>query len=139
MCYIGRKVRKTPTDVLYGIMEKVFVQDLKMITAIDDLIDRPLKYLRTHLHRLRHQPKKRRRLLRKRGEEILLLAELFPNEFAKRANHGREFVTELRRELGIDFEPEPRPVEIDRALSVRIADLTQRLARKTTDNPVTDC
>lgn len=114
------------------------MQDLKMLSGVDDLIDRPLRYIRTHLHRLRLQPKKRRKLLRKRGEEILLLAELFPAEFAKRANHGREFVTELRRELRIAFEPEPKPIAIDRTLNERIAELSMGLARKNTDKSVTN-
>ena len=104
LCAVGRKHHQTPTEVLAGILEKVFVQDLGMITPLDDLLDQPLKYVRTYLQRIRFQPKKLRKLLARRDRELVMTAHLFPKEFARREGQKEDFITQVRQLAG--YKPE---------------------------------
>lgn len=81
LCYLRRKYNKSSvTEVLAGILEKVFVSDMKLITPTDDEMDRPIKSLRAKIDRFRMQPDKLQELLKERMRELLMIADVFPEE-----------------------------------------------------------
>lgn len=128
ICAIARKRGITPTDVVFSILEKVFVADLGMITAEDDAVDRSLRHIHTQLKRLRLQPRNMRRLLANRAQDILLVAELFPREIRETATGGMSannlndftketFVTNLRKQLRLPIQTAPTLAERTRPRS----------------------
>lgn len=109
ICAIARKRSISPTDVVFSILEKVFVVDLGMITAEDDTVDRSLRHIHTQLRRLRLRPYHLRKLLKSRGEDILLIAQLFPRELREKDHKlcSEDFVTRLREQLGLRIDQSP--------------------------------
>ena len=82
LCRLGRRVDKSPGEVLLGLLEKVFL-DLQMLSKTDDLLDEPLGTIRARIGRFRKQPENLTRLLADRTEELLVLSEIFPEELDK--------------------------------------------------------
>lgn len=138
LCKLGRKVNKSPAEVLWGLLEKAFL-DLHMINKSDDMLDEHLTTLRTKLARFRKQPENLNQLLTQRGEEIIMLAEVFPEELTDSTADliSRIYQKYYPPELSPLTQPVPSlGVDIERRLSELVSDLTPRLPqtyRKTFD------
>lgn len=80
LCRLSRETNKTVTEVLAGILEKVFVNDLKWATERDDSMDEDICAIRAQIIRFRKQPQKLQKFLEQRKQELLLIADCFPEE-----------------------------------------------------------
>lgn len=128
LCDISRRTKVSVTDVLRGILEKVFVNDLGLITPLDDQMDKNLKVLRARLQRIRRQPKKLQEMLAQRKEELFLLADMFPEEVDAELE---DMVSRLRARYQLPDITKPMEPEVvpKGRIDAKIEELTKALSQ----------
>lgn len=138
LCKLGRRVNKSPAEVLWGLLEKAFLE-LHMISKADDMLDEHLTTIRTKLARFRKQPENLNQLITQRGEELIMLAEVFPEELTASTADLISRIYQKYHPPEISPLTQPVPslgVDIERRLNDLVSDLTPRLPqsyRKTFD------